>query len=408
MEKSLRKYAELAVRTGVNIGKGDILVINSPTECYEFTRMIVEAGYEAGAKEVVVHWGDEIVTRERYMHASEEVFQTIPQWQIESVIYYGNQGAAFLSIYATDPTLLKDADPKRVSDYNALRRKALKDHYDRIMSNKNRWSILSIPTKTWSESVFPELDADKAVEKMWSAIFSVVRVDQENPVEAWREHNENLHRRREILNQKRFRKLYFKNSIGTDLCVELPDGHIWLGGGDKDINGIDFISNMPTEEIFTLPKKDGVEGTVVSSKPLVYNGNIIDKFKMKFQKGRIVEFYAEKGMETLKGLIETDEGSKYLGEVALVPHDSPISNSGITFLNTLYDENASCHLAIGEAYSSCLEGGTFMKEEEKELAGANTSLNHVDFMMGTEDLEIVGETLSGEKIQVFKYGNWAF
>ncbi|MGL4403781.1 MAG: aminopeptidase [Fusobacteriaceae bacterium] len=408
MEKKLRKYAELAVRTGVNIGKGDILVINSPTECYEFTRMIVEAGYKAGAKEVVVHWGDEIVNRERYLYASEEVFGEIPRWQVEAVTHYGNQGAAFLSIYATDPTLLKDADPKRVADYNALRRKALKEHYDRVMSNKNRWSILSIPTKTWSESVFPELDTDEAMKKMWGAIFSVVRVDQKNPVDAWREHNENLHSRRKSLNDKKFKKLYFKNSIGTDLCVELPDGHIWLGGGDKDINGIDFIANMPTEEIFTLPKKNGVEGTVVSSKPLVYNGNIIDKFKIKFQKGRIVEFYAEKGIETLKGLIDTDEGSKYLGEVALVPYDSPISNSGITFLNTLYDENASCHLAIGEAYSSCLEGGTAMEEKEKDIAGVNTSLNHVDFMIGTEDLEILGETVSGDKIQIFKEGNWAF
>lgn len=408
MEKNLRKYAELAVKTGVNIGVGDILVVNSPTECYEFTRMVVEAGYRAGAKEVVVHWGDEIVTRERFLHASDEVFQDMPNWQVESVTYYGNQGAAFLSIYATDPILLKDADPKRVANYNALRRKALKEHYDRVMSNKNRWSIISIPTKAWSESVFPGVSGEEAMRKMWSAIFSVVRVDQENPVEAWREHNENLHRRRTVLNEKKFKKLYFKNSIGTDLTVELPEKHIWLGGGDKDIHGIDFIANMPTEEIFTLPKKDGVDGTVVSSKPLVYNGNIIDNFRLKLEKGKIVDFYAEKGMETLNGLIDTDEGSKYLGEVALVPYDSPISNSGIIFLNTLYDENASCHLAIGEAYSSCLENGSNLTNEEKKLAGANASLNHVDFMMGTEDLDIVGENEQGEKIQIFKNGNWAF
>ncbi|MGL5962834.1 MAG: aminopeptidase [Fusobacteriaceae bacterium] len=408
MENRLKKYAELAVEIGVNIGIGDILVINSPTECYKFTRMVVEAGYQAGAKEVVVQWTDEIVTRDRYLHASEDVFQKIPEWQVDSINHYDIQGAAFLSIYASDPTLLKDANPKRVADYNALRRKALKDHYERIMSNKNRWSIISIPTQSWAESVFPDLNGDDAIQKMWDAIFSVVRIDGENPIEAWRLHNANLHRRRESLNEKNLKKLYFKNKLGTDLTLELPDGHIWLGGGDKDTNGIDFIANIPTEEIFTLPKKDGVNGTVVSSKPLVYNGNIIENFKMKFEKGRVTEFSAEKGEETLKNLIETDEGSRYLGEVALVPFDSPISNSGIIFLNTLYDENASCHLALGEAYDSCLIGGTEMTSEEKTLAGANTSLNHVDFMIGSSDLEILGESAFGEKILIFKNGNWAF
>ncbi|MGL4998116.1 MAG: aminopeptidase, partial [Cetobacterium sp.] len=299
-------------------------------------------------------------------------------------------------------------DPKRVAKYNGLRRKSLKEHYDRIMSNKNRWSIISIPTTSWAGSVFPNLSLEEAVKKLWEAIFSVVRVDRENPVEAWKQHNENLNKMRGILNNKKFKKLHFKNSIGTDLVIELPKKHIWLGGGDKDTNGIDFVANMPTEEIFTLPKKDGVNGVVVSSKPLVHNGNIIDNFKLKFEQGRIVEFWAEKGLETLKGLIDTDEGSKYLGEVALVPYDSPISKSGIVFFNTLYDENASCHLAIGEAYSSCFQNAENLTPEEKELAGINTSLNHVDFMMGTECMNIFGETEEGDKIQIFKNGNWAF
>lgn len=408
MEKNLRKYAELAVKTGVNIGKGDILVVNSPTECFQFTRFIVEAAYQAGAKEVVVHWGDEVVLRDRFLYASEEVFETIPNWQVESVTYYSNQGASFLSIYATDPTLLKDADPKRVANYNALRRKSLKEHYDKIMSNQNRWSIVSIPTNSWAASVFPNLSLEDSVKKLWKAIFSIVRADQENPIEAWKKHNENLYRRREALNNKKFKKLYFKNSRGTDLVVELPKKHIWLGGGDKDLNGVDFVANIPTEEIFTLPKKDGVEGVVVSSKPLVHNGNIIDNFKLRFEKGRVVEFSAEKGLETLKRIIDTDEGSKYLGEVALVPYDSPISNSGIVFFNTLYDENASCHLALGEAYSSCFEKGDTLTLEEKENAGINNSLNHVDFMIGTEDMNITGETEEGEKISIFENGNWSF
>ncbi|MGL6065378.1 MAG: aminopeptidase [Fusobacteriaceae bacterium] len=408
MKNKLIKYAKLAVNIGVNIKKGDILVVNSPTETFEFTRYIVEEAYKLGAKEVVVFWNDDIVSKERYLYGSDDIFENIPQWQSESVEYYSKKGAAFLSISATDPTLLKDVDSTRVSTYNKLRRESLKPHYERLMSNKNKWCIISVPTKSWAQKVFPEVSQEKAVLNLWDSIFEVTRINRENPVEAWKEHNLNLGKKQEFLNKKQFKFLYYKNSLGTDLIIELPENHIWAGGGEKDEKGDIFVANIPTEEVFTLPKKTGVNGTVVSSKPLVYNGNIIENFKIVLSEGKIVEYYAEKGNEILKKLIETDNGSKYLGEVALVPFDSPISNSKIIFFNTLYDENASCHLAIGEAYVSCIENGDSLTEEEKEEKGVNTSLTHVDFMIGSSDLSIIGETSSGEKIEIFKNGNWAF
>ncbi len=408
MKEKLVKYAKLAVSIGVNIKKGEILVINSPTETFEFTRYAVEEAYKLGAKEVVVFWNDDIVAKERYLYGSDDIFEKIPQWQSESVEYYSEKGAAFIGISATDPTLLKDADPKRVSKYNALKRQSLKAHYERMMSNKNKWCVISVPTKSWAKKVFPEVSEEKAILNLWKAIFEVTRVNTENPVMAWEEHNLNLNKKQQFLNEKQFKFLYYKNSLGTDLCIELPQNHIWAGGGEKDEKGVTFIANMPTEEVFTLPKKTGVNGVVVSSKPLVYNGNIIDGFKLVFKNGEIVDYSAEKGKETLKGLIETDNGSRYLGEVALVPFDSPISNSGIIFFNTLYDENASCHLAIGEAYVSCIENGANLTVQEKEEKGVNTSLSHVDFMIGSSDLSILGETETGEKIEIFKNGNWAF
>jgi len=275
------------------------------------------------------------------------------------------------------------------------------------MSNKNTWCVVSIPTAAWSKKVFPHLSVEDSIEKLWNVIFKTVRVDTENPIVSWEEHKANLKRRMDILNSLALKSLHYQNSLGTDLNIELPENHIWLGGSEFTPEGIEFIANMPTEEVFTLPKKTGVNGKVVSSMPLNYNGNLIENFSMTFKAGKIVDFGAEKGYETLKAIIETDEGSHFLGEVALVPYDSPISNSKILFYNTLFDENASCHLALGKAYPVCMKNSEKITHDEFSVLGINESLVHVDFMIGTSDLKILGMTSDGKEIPIFRNGNFA-
>lgn len=404
----LEKYARLIVKTGINVQKGQTLVITSPIECAPFTRMVAEMAYQEGARDVAVNWKDEQFTKIRFLHAPIEVFTEFPGWQKEFYLTYAQQGAAFLTILAEDPGLLQDVDPKKLAMAQKTGSIALREYRERLASNKNAWAVVSIPTKAWAKKVFPGLAEDEAVEKLWDVIFKTVRVDMEDPVAAWEEHKDNLKRRMDFLNTRRFKSLYFKNSLGTDLTVELPENHVWLGGSDNTPEGIEFIANMPTEEVFTVPKKTGVNGRVVSSMPLNYNGNLIEQFDLTFQDGKIVDFHAVKGYEVLKGIVETDEGSRYLGEVALVPFDSPIKQSNILFFNTLFDENAACHLAIGNAYPVCIKNGENMSKEELVKLDVNHSLVHVDFMIGTEDLEIMGITSSGEVIPIFKKGNFAF
>jgi aminopeptidase len=318
------------------------------------------------------------------------------------------QGAAFVNIAASDPELLKDVNPGRLVKVQKASNTALKEYRERLMSNKNSWCVVSIPTKSWAKKVFSDLSEEEAVEKLWEAILKTVRVDTDDPVAAWEEHKQNLKKSADFLNSNQFKYLHYKNAKGTDLKIELPENHIWLGGSEYTPEGLEFIANMPTEEVFTLPKKTGIQGTVVSSKPLNYNGNVIDEFSLTFKDGKIIDFTAKQGYEILKGLIETDEGSYYLGEVALVPYNSPISNSNILYFNTLFDENASCHLAIGKAYPVCIKDGENMDKNQLDALGVNDSLVHVDFMIGTKDLEIIGTTAAGQEIAVFKKGDFAF
>ena len=404
----LEKYADLIVKTGVNLQKGQTLVISTPIECASFARMIAEVAYLAGARDVVMNWKDELFSKIRFLQAPEEVFEEFPEWQKEFYISYVKQGAAFISIAASDPELLKDVNPDRVAKVQKTSNLALQEYRERLMSNKNAWCVVSIPTKSWAKKVFPKLSEDEAMEKLWDAIFKTVRVDSEDPVAVWAEHKNKLKASADFLNSHQFKFLHYKNSLGTDLEIELPADHIWLGGSEYTPEGIEFIANMPTEEVFTLPKKTGVNGHVVSSMPLNYNGNLIDQFTLTFKAGRIIDFTAVQGYQVLKKLIETDEGSSYLGEVALVPYDSPISNAKILYFNTLFDENASCHLAIGKAYPVCIKNGKNMNNSELTQLGVNDSLTHVDFMIGTQDLEIIGVTATGVKIPVFKNGNFAF
>lgn len=404
----LEKYAGLIVKAGVNLQKGQILVINSSVDCADFTREIAKVAYSAGAKDVVVNWRDDLFSKIRYMLAPEEVFEEYPHWKKEFYISYARQGAAFLSIEDEDPEIMKGVDTERILKNTRTSQAAIKEYRERLMSNRNPWCVAAIPSPAWAEKVFPELSSEEAVEKLWEEIFRTARVDTDDPTAAWEEHKSRLKKSMDFLNSNRFRKLHYKNSAGTDLMVELPEGHIWIGGSDLTPEGVEFIANIPTEEVFTLPAKNGVNGRVVSTKPLSHNGNVIDGFSLVFKDGRIIEYSAEKGYETLKSIVETDEGSHYLGEVALVPFDSPISKSGILFYNTLFDENASCHFAIGKAYCVCLNKGEHMTEEELEGCGVNDSLTHVDFMVGSKDLEIIGTTADGREIPVFRNGNFAF
>ncbi|MBU3134734.1 aminopeptidase [Clostridium gasigenes] len=404
----LKKYATLAVKMGVNIQTHDTLVINSPIDCSEFARAIATAAYKEGAKNVVVHYNDQKMQKIILNNSSIETLSDVPNWVSESYNSYARDGANFISISSSDPDAFKGVPVEKIAATQKAKQLALKEYYEKAMSNKVRWCVLSVPSEAWASKIFPELTIEEAMEKLWSVIFSVVRVDTEDPVEAWVNHNKNLNQKISFLNKNSFETLHYKNNKGTNLTVELPTGHLWLGGGEKSTSGIEFNANMPTEEVFTLPKRDGVNGTVVSSKPLSYGGNLINDFSLTFKDGKVIDFSAKEGGDVLKQLLDSDESAKYLGEVALVPIDSPISNSGIVFYNTLFDENAACHFAFGKAYPCCLAGGTEMTDEELAKNNVNNSIIHVDFMIGTDDLEITGITKNKDSVTIFKNGNWAF
>lgn len=409
MNKSfLIKYASLAVNIGVNIQKDNILVISSPIETAEFARLITEEAYKSGAKDVIVHYGDQKLTKIKLENSSLETISNIPEWQAESYNYYARQEACFISISASDPDGLKGVSVEKIGASQKARTSALKEYFDNSMSNKCRWCVLSVPTLSWAKKVFPKVSDDEAMESLWDVIFKTVRVDTENPVNAWKKHNAYLEEKIKFMNNNNFKSVHLKSANGTDLNIELPEGHIWAGGSEGDVNGIPFNANIPTEEVFTLPKKTGVNGIVYSSKPLSYGGNLIDNFSITFKDGKAIDFTAETGYDVLKQMLESDEGAKYLGEVAFVPYNSPISNSKLIFFNTLFDENAACHLAFGRAYESCVKDADKYSEEELEKIGVNNSVIHVDFMIGTSDLEITGINKNGETIQIFSNGNWAF
>ncbi|MEH7238215.1 aminopeptidase [Bacillus sp. JJ1562] len=406
-EQTLEKYADLAVRVGVNVQKGQNLLIHAPISAAEYVRKVVKKAYEAGARNVLIEWNDDEIIRTRFDLAPDEAFLDYPMWKAKGMEDLAENGAAFLSIISSNPDLLKGVNPERIAHANKTAGQALEKFRNYSQADKVSWSVIAVPSESWAEKVFPDLASEEQVEKLWDAIFQAARVDVEDPVHAWKEHNATLHAKVEYLNKKRYKKLHYK-APGTDLVVELPEDHVWIGGGGENEQNIEFVANMPTEEVFTVPKKDGVSGYVSSTKPLNYGGSLIDQFTLTFENGRIIDVKAETGEDTLKRLVETDEGSHYLGEVALVPHSSPISQSKILFYNTLFDENASNHFAIGNAYAFCIEGGKTMSREELVQKGANSSITHVDFMVGSGDMDIDGITADGTKEPVFRNGNWAF
>ena len=407
MDEKLLEYARLLVQVGLNVQKGQRLVISSPVECAYFARMCAKEAYEAGCREVVMNWHDDAMARLKYLYADDEIFDQVPLWRRHFFNDYALEGAAYLAISASDPENFKGVDSQRIIRAQRASGKALKDFERLQMCSGFPWCIASIPIPSWAKTVFPGEGEAEAMEKLWEAIFKAVRISGDGKaVERWQEHLSTLHARLEKMNALRFKSLHYTNSLGTDLTVELPEGHIWEAGNDVTLSGQTYIANIPTEELFTSPLRTGVNGVVYSSMPLVNDGAIVDGFHFVVKDGKIVECHAEKGEEELKAAISVDEGASYFGEVALVPYDSPISNQKILFYNTLFDENAACHIAFGEAYP-CLEGGQKMTKEELKARGLNDSITHVDFMIGTADLSIVGTTHDGREVPVFVNGNFA-
>lgn len=409
-EKMLGQYARLVISVGVNIQKGQALNIACPVECAFFARLLVSEAYKAGAKDVIINWRDDVCSREHYLYADDSLFDAVYPWDALQKNTLGREGAAFVGIAASDPENLRGVDPGRLRRWELAVGRDLKEYYRLQMSNGFPWCLVSIPIVSWARKVFPEQPDDAAMEKLWSAIFEAVRITEDgDAVAAWHEHCGRLKERADKLNDYRFKSLHYSNSLGTDLTVGMPENHLWLAVDDVAKSGVHFLANMPSEEIFAAPQRDSASGVLFASKPLVLNGNIVDGIRLVFDQGRIVDLHADVGEETLRASVEIDEGSHYLGEIALVPYDSPISNSGILFYNTLFDENASCHFAFGEAYSSCIKGGTDMTPEELAENGINAeSSTHVDFMVGTADLSIIGTTHDGRQVTIFENGNFAF
>ena len=402
------EYAKLLVEVGVNIQKGQNLIIDTPVDCAWFARLCAKAAYAAGGREGIMKWNDDALTREKFLHAAPEVFDTFPEWLAKFMNGYAEEGAAFLHIVASDPENLVGVESDRITRAQRSSGEALKPHRELTTNGTVPWCIAAIPIPSWAKKVFPGCGEEEAVDKLWDAILQAVRVGGGDAVDRWRTHLDTLQRRIDRLNELNLESLHYKNSLGTDLTIRLPEGAIWAGGSNVTRSGVPYIANMPTEEIFTAPLRTGVDGVVYAAMPLVRNGVIMDKFHMVVREGKIVEAHAQVGEEALRAAVTLDEGASYFGEVALVPYDSPISNQNLLYYNTLFDENASCHLAFGDAYPECLKGGEDMTKEERQAHGLNTSITHVDFMVGTADLCITGRTRDGRDVDIFIDGNFAF
>ena len=404
-ETKLDRLAEVAIKSGLDLAPGQQLVMTASVEALPLVRRITEHAYKAGASLVTTLFTDDESTLVRYRYGHDATFDTAAAWLYEGMAAAYKSGAARLAITSANPSLLSKEDPEKVSRANRSMSKAYRPALELITRHDINWTIVSAATPVWAAAVFPELRADEALKKLWDAIFAASRADQADPVAAWKKHDAGLHASADRLNKKRFAALHFKGP-GTDLKVGLADGHLWLGGGTRAGNGRYCIPNMPTEEVFTTPHKDRVEGTVTSTKPLSYQGTLIEGIRVRFEGGRVVEAHAAQGEVVLQRMIETDEGARRLGEVSLVPNSSPIAASGMLFLNTLFDENAACHIALGQAYSSCLEGGDKLTPEELAARGANDSLIHVDWMIGSGKVDVDGITASGGAEPVMRQGEW--
>ena len=405
--EQLTAYANILLTKGLNLQKGQILVINAPVESSSFVTILTKEAYVCGASQVVCNWRCDDTARLRYEYESQEQFETFPEWRREFSLSYYRQNAAFLSLISANPYLMTGIDTQKIFAWQKAQNEALKEYIDGMMASKTTWLVAAVPSRTWASILYPDLDADAACEALWDQILQSSRADGADPSADWDAHLANLAARRQWMTEQHFSSLHYTNSLGTNLTIKLPEKHIWQGGAEISASGISFNANIPTEEIYTAPRADGVDGVVYSTKPLVYNGNVIDKIFLVFKEGKVVEAHAEKGDDVLQKLVSIDEGAGRLGEVALIPYHSPISLSNILFYETLFDENASCHLALGASYPTCLDGGAEMTKEETEQSGLNDSMIHVDFMVGSPDLSITGIKADGTAVPVFVNGDWA-
>ncbi|MGG5343366.1 aminopeptidase [Enterococcus sp. AZ192] len=406
-EETLKKYARLIVETGVNVQKGQSIVLQISVDQAPLARLIIEEAYKLGAGEVIVQWTDDQVQRQFLLHADEKYLENIPQYKIDQTDDWVNKGASRISVVSADPDALSGVDTDRVASFQAASGKALMNLRKATQANKVSWSVVAAAGKEWAAKVFPDLtDSEQQVDALWNEIFKTTRVYEEDPVAAWHAHDVKLATKAAELNEEQFDALHY-TAPGTDLVIGLPKNHLWEGAGSDNIRGEKFMANMPTEEVFTAPDCRRVDGVVSSTKPLSYAGTTISGMTFTFKAGKVTDFSAEQGQEVLETLLDTDEGARQLGEVALVPDPSPISQSGITFYNTLFDENASNHLAFGSAYAFSVKGGTEMTEEELEKVGLNRSQTHVDFMIGSDQMNIDGIRTDGTRVPIFRNGDWA-
>jgi aminopeptidase len=404
-EKNLDRLAEVAVRAGLGLAPGQELVMTATLDAVPLARLITEHAYKAGAGLVTTFFSDEQSALLRFRYAPNASFDAAPSWLYEGMAQAYRNGAARLAIAGNDPSLLSKEDPEKVSRVNRATSKAYRPALELITRHEINWTIIACATPAWAAAVFPDLPQDEALARLWRAIFAASRADQPDPLGAWKEHDAHLHARADMLNKKRYSALHFRGP-GTDLRVGLADDHLWLGGGTTAGNGRYCIPNMPTEEVFTTPHKDRVDGRVTSTKPLSHQGTMIEEISVRFQAGKIVEAHAARGEQVLQRMIERDEGARRLGEVSLVPHSSPIAASGLLFMNTLFDENAACHIALGQAYSTCLKNGDSLTPEQLAARGANESLIHVDWMIGSNHIDVDGVSAAGASEPVMRAGEW--
>ncbi len=400
-------YADLILKVGLGLKTGQRLLIRAPIESAPTVRIIGRKAYQAGARYVDYTWNDDALTLIRFQNAPRDSFDEFPSWQAQALNESAERGDAVLSIHAAAPDLLRDQQPDLVALADRTRQTALLPFSRKVGANEMNWSVASIPIASWAAQIFPSAMSGESVDRLWNAIFRACRINESDPFAAWEEHNADLDRRCRYMNAKQYVALRYRGP-GTDLTVGMPEHHVWAGGRSRTPDGIYFNPNLPTEEIFSAPHKDRVNGTVSSSMPLSYGGSLITEMALTFEAGRVVRTSARAGNEALQKVIETDAGSARLGEVALVPNSSPVSQSGILFYNTLFDENASCHLALGRAYRGCVEGGGTMGDAEFAAAGGNQSLMHVDFMVGSDALDIDGIRADDVAEPVIRSGEWAW
>lgn len=405
--ENLKKYARLIAETGVNVQDNHTVVLQISVDQAPLARLITEEAYRLGAAEVIVQWSDETIQREFLAHAATDRIENVPQYKIDQTDDWIAKGASRISVVSSNPDALAGVDAQRVATFQAANGKALVNLRKATQANKVSWTVVAAASEGWAAKVFPELaTSEEQVDALWNEIFKTTRIYEENPVIAWDIHDKKLQEKAAELNEQQFTALHY-TAPGTDLTIGLPKNHLWEGAGSYNARGEEFMANMPTEEVFTAPDSRRVDGYVSSTKPLSYAGTIISGMKFTFKDGKVVDFSAEQGEEALKNLLAIDEGAKHLGEVALVPDPSPISQSGLIFYNTLFDENASNHLAFGSAYAFNLQGGTEMSEEELAEAGLNRSQTHVDFMVGSDKMNIDGIKEDGTIVPVFRNGDWA-